>query len=207
MAEQIPFKETVHEIETPRLGAEWLKGTSEWGSGPEEALGGSGGRPGLAGPPPSQALLPVLPLELGERSGRSFSRFQITFITHRADKSKRKWGKREVVRREGIAASSFRKGENPKYTKPGSFLVLKHCWRTINPKRVVPAANSSQGTTNLSDTHLEGETQGFYFFIFFNVSKCYRVFFEKTFLHECRVLLILFCLILLWLLLIAELRP
>lgn len=82
-----------------------------------------------------------------------------------------------MVRTEGIAESSFRKGENPKYTKPGSFLVLKHCWRTINPKRVVPAANSSQGTTNLSDTHLEGETRGFYFLFFIflmsrNVTGC-----------------------------------
>lgn len=86
------------------------------------------------------------------------------------------------MRPEGIAASSFRKGEKPKYTKPGSILVLKHCWRTINPKRVVLEI-SSQGTTNLSDTHLEVETRGFYLkhFFFFNISKCWRVFFEKIF--------------------------
>lgn len=93
------------------------------------------------------------------------------------------------MRPEGIAASSFRKGEKPKYTKPGSILVLKHCWRTINPKRMVLVI-SSQGTTNLSDTHLEVETRGFYLkrkkYFFFNISKCWRVFFEKIFQLEYR---------------------
>lgn len=77
------------------------------------------------------------------------------------------------MRPEGIAASSFRKGEKPKYTKHGSILVLKHCWRTINPKRMVLVI-SSQGTTNLSDTHLEVETRGFYLKrkkIFFLISR------------------------------------
>lgn len=46
---------------------------------------------------------------------------------------------------------------------------------------------SSQGTTNLSDTHLEVETRGFYLKRkknFFNISKCWRVFFEKIFQLE-----------------------
>lgn len=49
---------------------------------------------------------------------------------------------------------------------------------------------SSQGTTNLSDTHLEVETRGFYLkrkkYFFFNISKCWRVFFEKIFQLEYR---------------------
>lgn len=64
MAEQIPFKETVHEIETLRLGAEWLKGTSRCGSGPEKALGGPGG-PSWPGRPPTFAHFPPAGLAPG----------------------------------------------------------------------------------------------------------------------------------------------
>lgn len=98
------------------------------------------------------------------------------------------------MRTEGIAASSFRKGEKTQIHQTRVISGLKTLLADNKPETRGPGEQLPGNDKLIRHPFGRRNTRLlFIYFLFFKVSKCCRVFFEKTFLHECRVLLILFC--------------